>query len=194
VAAYLALRKGEALALRRTDVDLDLDTIAVRRSHRRNTTKGGHPDTLPIPAPLRPFIENQLALSEGSELLFPGADGEQLPEDFDTAGLVRRVLVHAGVVDGFEHICRRCKSRGVPHVERHPDGADRRCPSCNMLLWPKPVPKRGVDFHSLRHTTATLLLRAGVPAHHVQLILRHADIRTTTQTYGHLMLGDHQKR
>jgi hypothetical protein len=62
-----------------------------------------------------------------------------------------------------------------------------------MLLWPKPVPKRGVDFHSLRHTTATLLLRAGVPAHHVQLILRHADIRTTTQTYGHLMLGDLRK-
>jgi integrase len=126
VAAFLAIRKGEAFALRRVDVDLDLGTITVRRSHRRSTTKGGHADTLPIPAPLWPFLVNQLALSDGSELLIPGADGEQLPEDFDTDGLVRHVLVHASIIDGYDHICRRCKGRGTPHIEHHDDGADRR--------------------------------------------------------------------
>jgi integrase len=77
LAAYLALRKGEALALRQSDVDLDEGAITVRRSHARSTTKGGHVDTLPTPAPLRPFIVNQLALARGSELLFPDADGRQ---------------------------------------------------------------------------------------------------------------------
>jgi integrase len=45
-------------------------------------------------------------------------------------------------------------------------------------------------FHDLRHTTATLLLRAGVDVHRVQKILRHRDVRTTTMVYGHLDVGD----
>ena len=45
-------------------------------------------------------------------------------------------------------------------------------------------------FHDLRHTAATLMLRAGVDAHRVQRILRHASVTTTTGTYGHLSLED----
>src|SRR5882724_11670048 len=45
-------------------------------------------------------------------------------------------------------------------------------------------------FHDLRHTTATLLLRAGVDAHRVQRLLRHHDVRTTTGIYGHLDVED----
>jgi hypothetical protein len=45
-------------------------------------------------------------------------------------------------------------------------------------------------FHDLRHTAATLMLRAGVDAHRVQRILRHASVTTTTGTYGHLALKD----
>jgi len=41
-----------------------------------------------------------------------------------------------------------------------------------------------------RHTTATLLLRAGVDAHRVQRLLRHRDVRTTTGIYGHLDVED----
>ena len=39
-------------------------------------------------------------------------------------------------------------------------------------------------FHDVRHTTATLLLKAGVPIQHVQRILRHSNVRTTVDTYG----------
>jgi len=42
----------------------------------------------------------------------------------------------------------------------------------------------------LRHSTATLLLRAGVPAAVVQAHLRHSDVRLTVGTYGHLDLDD----
>ena len=45
-------------------------------------------------------------------------------------------------------------------------------------------------FHDLRHTTATLLLGAGVAAHLVQRILRHRDLRTTLGTYAHLDVDD----
>ena len=45
-------------------------------------------------------------------------------------------------------------------------------------------------FHDLRHTTATLLLRAGVDAHRVQRLLRHHDVRTTTTIYGRLDVED----
>ena len=56
-------------------------------------------------------------------------------------------------------------------------------------MWPRAVPKP-LRFHDLRHTTATLLLRAGVDPHRVQRILRHRDLRTTLGTYGHLAVED----
>jgi integrase len=58
-----------------------------------------------------------------------------------------------------------------------------------MKLWPRALPRK-MRFHDLRHATATLLLRAGVDAHRVQRILRHASINTTLGTYGHLTVED----
>jgi hypothetical protein len=45
-------------------------------------------------------------------------------------------------------------------------------------------------FHDLRHSAATLLLRAGVDLHRVQRILRHRDVKLTTGTYAHLLVED----
>ena len=42
-------------------------------------------------------------------------------------------------------------------------------------------------IHDLRHTHASWLLGAGVPIHVVQLRLGHESIKTTVDTYGHLM-------
>ena len=55
------------------------------------------------------------------------------------------------------------RAEGDEHVERHEDAGPRLCPKCGMRLWPKAIP-RPMRFHDLRHTTATLLLRAGVDA------------------------------
>lgn len=45
---------------------------------------------------------------------------------------------------------------------------------------------RPVSFHDLRHTCASLLIKAGVPAKAIQLYLGHSSIRMTMDIYGHL--------
>ena len=58
-----------------------------------------------------------------------------------------------------------------------------------MRLSPVADQKR-LRFHDLRHSTATLLLKAGVPLATVQRILRHTDPKITAEVYGHLDLDD----
>jgi hypothetical protein len=45
-------------------------------------------------------------------------------------------------------------------------------------------------FHDLRHSTATLILEAGVPLATVQKFLRHTDPKITSEVYGHIDLED----
>ncbi len=46
-----------------------------------------------------------------------------------------------------------------------------------------------VDFHSLRHTTGSLLADAGVHPKVAQEIMRHSDINLTMNTYTHVLRG-----
>ena len=46
---------------------------------------------------------------------------------------------------------------------------------------------RRIKFHGMRHTCATLLLQAGVPAHVVQKRLGHKRIEMTLSTYAHAL-------
>ncbi|WP_164019956.1 tyrosine-type recombinase/integrase [Pyxidicoccus trucidator] len=52
---------------------------------------------------------------------------------------------------------------------------------------------RSLRFHDPRHTTATLLLKAGVPLATVQRILRHSAPAITSKVYGHLGVEDMRK-
>ena len=104
-------------------------------------------------------------------------------EDVDIENVLRRALARAGIVLGYEHVCRR---KGCGHQELAEDPELRHCPKCNMKLWPK-AQVRPIRFHDLRHTTASLLLMAGANPAAVQRILRHSDPRITTEVYGHLV-------
>ncbi len=195
-ALYTGMRKGELLALRKTDVDLGAGLIMVRRSWGRDTTKGGHSDAIPIAADVAPFLKSAIAASP-SALVFPAADGSMMREQIRLHDVLRRALGRAGIVQGYRHACRaRVSGEGrrdpaapqCTHAEVAADRAPRRCPVHGDLLWPK-AEVRPIRFHDLRHTTASLLMMAGVNPAAVQRILRHSDPRITTEVYGHLAPG-----
>lgn len=51
---------------------------------------------------------------------------------------------------------------------------------------------RRIKFHGMRHTSATLMLSAGVPPHVVQRRLGHASIEMTLGIYSHVLPGQQQ--
>jgi integrase len=184
-AVLTGMRKGELLGLRKADVNVKERTILVARSYEADTTKGGHSDLLPVADELVPWLEEAIRRSP-SKLVFPRPDGSMHRRDLALDRVLRRALGRAGVVEGYEHRCRR---KGCGFLKPDTTAEVGRCPKCNMKLWAKAVP-RHVRFHDLRHTTATLLLKAGVPLATVQRVLRHSDPRLTAMTYGHLDVSD----
>ena len=51
----------------------------------------------------------------------------------------------------------------------------------------------GVRFHDLRHTHATLLLKAGTPPHVVSQRLGHSTVAFTLQVYAHVLPGQQRE-
>jgi integrase len=184
-AVYTGMRKGELLGLRKSDLDFDEGTITVARSYDGETTKSGRAAVIPMAEGLWPYLAVAVQASS-SKLVFPRDDGGMHSRELGLEHILRRALSRAGIVDGYVHKCRR---RGCGHEVRATSAEAGKCPKCTMQLWVKPV-ARPVRFHDLRHTTATLLLKAGVPFATVQRILRHTDPRLTTEIYGHLDVED----
>ena len=186
-ALYLGLRKGEIFALKKSDLDLVTMTATIQRSYLRPTTKGGHVDTLPIAPQLVPFLKHAMA-SSGSEYMFPGPDGGMRSKDNDMARLTRVICKRAGMVEGYDHSCRRCKHRGKPYIARHPDDTQRKCPQCGMRLWVRAI-ERPMRFHDTRHTYGTLLAQAGFDGVRLQRAMRHRDFKMTAR-YVHTNVED----
>lgn len=182
-AIYTGMREGELLGLVKSKVNLERRQILVATSYGHGTTKGGREEPVPLAAELIPFLEHAMA-SSPSALVFPKHDGSgrMMREDVKLGPVLRAALARAGIVTGYNHVCRK---RGCGHGEQHPDAGLRHCPTHKMKLWPKAL-VRQIRFHDLRHTTASLLIMAGADLAAVQKILRHKDPKMTTQTYAHL--------
>jgi len=175
-AVYTGLRKGELLGLRKSEVDLANRLIIVSRSYDREITKGGRAEAIPIAAELVRYLRLAMNASP-SGLLFPDAEGKMLSRHTPLEDVLRRALAHAGIVEGWEHVCRK---RECGYSELVSDDRLRHCPRHGMKLWPKAKVRR-IRFHDLRHTTASLLMMAGVNPGAVQRIPEPVKQNETTR-------------
>ncbi len=192
-ACYLGLRKGELCGLRKSDYDSTRRTLTVQRSYDFEGTKGKRVDVLPVVPVLAEHLAE--AMKSPGHWLLPGPGGKMRRPTCSPEDVLRAAMRRAKLIEGWRHSCRRCKAKAnrgekVEPVEQlHPDDQRHKCPACGMVLMPVAL-VRAITFHDLRHTCATLLLKAGVPVQHVQRILRHSTIAITVNTYGHLLTED----
>jgi integrase len=92
---YTGLRRGEALGLRWSDLDLDRRMITVRRSYEGHTKSNKH-RTVPVPAALVTIMKAyRLADPWKGELCFPNNRGEIFSRNAKLEGVLRRALQRA---------------------------------------------------------------------------------------------------
>jgi integrase len=162
VAMAVGLRQSEALALRWADVDLDQGTLTVRRGVHRVRGQG-----LVYEEPKADRSRRTLAL--------PGPLVEAL-RAHRAAQLEERLAAGAEWVD-LDLVFAQPNGKAM---ERKSDWR-----AWKVLLQEAGV--RDVRLHDGRHTAATLLLSEGVHPRVVMEVLGHAQMRTTTDTYSHVM-------
>ncbi len=159
VALAIGLRRGEALALRWSDVDFVRGSLTVRRTLSRvggelvfTTPKSDKARTVPLPEPsLRVLREHRQVLIAERLALGPAWEDNDLvfPSRLGTPAEPRNVLRE------FHAVVLRA---GIP-------------------------PAR---FHTLRHSCGALLVVQGVHLQVVAAILGHSDIRITSSVYAHV--------
>jgi integrase len=88
------LRKGQLLGLKKTDVYRERRLLRVARSYDHDTTKSKKERLVPIAAGLFPYLDATIEASP-SEYVFPGPDGEMMPEDTKVEVVLRRALGRA---------------------------------------------------------------------------------------------------
>jgi integrase len=173
VLAFTGMRRGEALALRWRDVDLDAGTVRVRRSAGmiRNAgedagvvegdTKSGKPRLVDLDGPTAAVLRAHKRERGGLALQ-----------------LVRDDALVFGDIEG-DH-------RNPEHVSRQFGRDVERCQ--DALGGADALP--GIRLHDLRHTHATILLTAREPVHVVSQRLGHASAVVTWTVYAHVLPGN----
>jgi integrase len=162
VALAVGLRQSEALGLRWSDIDLDVGTLTVRRGLHRVAGKG-----LVYEEPKAERSRRTLALPAQLVMALRRHRAVQL-EERQAAGSLWE-----------EHDLVFAQVNGRP-LDKRSDWEGWKA-----LLTRAGV--REVRLHDGRHTAATLLLSEGVHPRVVMELLGHAQMRTTTDTYSHVM-------
>lgn len=168
---YAGLRRGEALALRWEDVDLDGGVLHVRHGvhFEANAPVLGEPKTagsvrdVPIFAPLAAALA---AAPRGCEYVCTGAAGQQVTESIWTSGWRALNNTLTNILNG---------DTSTPVSPGH--RSDRDDPD---------RPRVSIRAHDLRHTFASMLYDAGVDIKTAQKLLGHATPQITMEIYTHL--------
>ncbi len=159
--AMTGMRRGEALALRWDDVDLEHGWISVSKS--RVGVEGVVHET-----PTKTDRARVVQIDPGTVAVLRAHAQAQLEELADQPEALEERFVFTSV-------------SGLPLVP------------CTVSHWfGRAVAKTAlprISLHGLRHTHATLLLLAGVPAKVVQERLGHSSITITMDIYSHVTPG-----
>ncbi len=162
LAIYTGLRRSEILGLRWSDVDLDGRTLTVTRTMVDLVGKAAHVDE-----PKSRRSRRAVSIDETTSMMLR-AQRERREAQLEARGL------HLSTDD---QLCIRPNGSLMrPSTLSH--SYSRIAIRCGI---------KGVRFHDLRHTHATMLLESGVPVHVVQARLGHESIQTTVDTYGHVL-------
>jgi integrase len=154
------LRRGEALALRWSDVDLDVGAIRVRG------TLGRVNGALVVTEPKTAKSRRSVPLSTAAERVLREVRAAQAAERLKAGSMWQQT----GLVftTEFGTACEpRNALRALQDVAKH-----AKLP--------------GIGLHTLRHSAAAVMLVNGVPLKVVSEVLGHASIGITGDIYGHV--------
>ena len=170
--ATTGARRGEALGLRWRDLDLDAGTASIRqtigvdsgRIIRNPTTKSGKPRVIDLDVETVATLRRHRAAQNAERL--------RLGDRWKDEGLV---------------FCRDGQQLRSGRVAGGPLNGDKVSKSFKRACARAGVPD--IRLHDVRHTWATLALRAGVPVKVVQERLGHANPSITLGIYAHVLPG-----
>ncbi|MCJ7425963.1 MAG: site-specific integrase [Dehalococcoidales bacterium] len=162
-ALYTGMRLGELLGLRWCDIDLDMASLSVVQALYKRS------GVCKMVEPKSSGSRRRIALSPSLVLTL---------RQYRVDQQVQRILIGEPMADS-------------DLVFSHPGGKPLD-PGVVSHTFAKVLRKAGlphIRFHDLRHTHATLLLKAGVHPKIVSERLGHANIGITLDTYSHVLPG-----
>lgn len=162
LAAYTGLRRGELLALRWQDIDLERKIINVR--NRVVKAKLGTDE----------YLQAGTKTSNGRIVSF----SENLKREFIKYKQIQQVEKETNEYEDNDLVICTQNGKFV--------NVDNLTRIFRNTLKASGINKK-LSFHALRHTHATLMLKAGVPMKVVSERLGHSSIKVTMDTYAHLL-------
>lgn len=166
LAVHTGLRRGELLGLRWKDIDFQAGTLSVRQTLAYTPEKGCF-----FKPPKNKNSRRTIKITQPPEVI-------QILKQHRKNQIELRLMYEKKYED---HDLVFCQPNGKPI---HPDTLSSWFPDFMVRIG---LPK--LNFHCLRHTHASLMLKAGADMKVVSVRLGHSSIRITYDLYSHLIPG-----